>query len=87
MHVDHNALHSLYISKGFERMAASSSNASPVRRKNTATAGDITHILKAGLPEGLSAGVVIESSIEATAVILTRWNSRQSMNGVFRMKC
>ena len=45
-------------------MAASSSNASPVRRKNTATAGDITHILKAGLPEGLSAGVVIESSIE-----------------------
>ena len=59
-----NGLHSLYISKGFERMAASSSNASPVRRKNTATAGDITHILKAGLPEGLSAGVVIESSIE-----------------------
>ena len=45
-------------------MAASSSNASPVRRKNTATAGDITRILKAGLPEGLSAGVVIESSIE-----------------------
>ena len=64
MHVDHNALRSLYISKGFERMAASSGNASPVRRKNTATAGDITRILTAGLPEGLSAGVVIESSIE-----------------------
>ena len=61
-----NGLHSLYISQGFERMAASSSNASSVRRrrKNTATAGDIAHILKAGLPEGLSSGVVIESSIE-----------------------
>ena len=40
MHVDHVTDCTVYISKGFERMAASSSNASSVRRKNTATAGD-----------------------------------------------
>ena len=63
MHVDHVTNCTVYIYlKALSAWPPLPSNASPVRRKNTATAGDIT--LKAGLPEGLSAGVVIESSIK-----------------------
>ena len=54
----------LHVCANYRREGIASIMPSPGRRKNTATAVEVQHLLKAGLPEGLGKGVTFPSENE-----------------------